>query len=178
MTTPSERLRLVTKGPNLRPAGEFGANRWQHYPTRMTRLASACLLLSVAACHVQLVSDYDDQMVKDATAVQTDVDTLLQTELNPPRETDTSYEASKPAYNKIAVNLDSLRMQAMSHPNNGPTIEQVDALAKDVADLQALHMKDNTLGRIFIQQEQNDIATHVSLIVRTENDKKAGNAGG
>jgi hypothetical protein len=144
----------------------------------MTRLASACLLLSVAACHVQLVSDYDDQMVKDATAVQTDVDTLLQTELNPPRETDTSYEASKPAYNKIAVNLDSLRMQAMSHPNNGPTIEQVDALAKDVADLQALYMKDNTLGRIFIQQEQNDIATHVSLIVRTENDKKAGNAGG
>jgi hypothetical protein len=144
----------------------------------MTRLASAWLLLSVAACHVQLVSDYDDQMVKDATAVQTDVDTLLQTELNPPKGTDTGYEASKPAYNKIAVDLDSLRTQAMSHPNNGPTIAQVDTLAKDIADLQALHMKDNTLGRAFIQQEQSDIATHVSLIVRTENDKKAGNAGG
>jgi hypothetical protein len=113
---------------------------------RFGAVGVALLLLSLADCHVRLVSDYDDQLVKDAAAVQTDADTLLEAELNPPSGTETSYEASRPAYNKIAVDLHSLRTQAMSHPNNDPTIAQVDALAKTIEGLQQEHMKHNVLS--------------------------------
>jgi hypothetical protein len=137
----------------------------------------ALLLLSLAACHVRLVSDYDDQLVKDATAVQTDADTLLEAELNPPSGTETSYAANRAAYNKIAVDLDSLRTQAMSHPNNDLTIAQVGALAKTIEGLQQEHMKHNVLPPTYILQKQADIEHQVSLIIRTENDKRSGNAG-
>lgn len=148
-----------------------------HYQARPGFVLILCvaLLLSLAACHVRLVSDYDDQLVKAATTVQTDADTLLQTQLDPPKGTDTSYEATKPAYNKIAVDLNSLRTCATSHPNNGPTIAQVNTLANTIQDLQSLHMKNKPLSPTFIMQEQDDIRTQVSKIIRTENDKKAGN---
>ena len=37
------------------------------------------MLLTLTACHINLVAPYDDQFVKDAVTVQTDFDTLMQT---------------------------------------------------------------------------------------------------
>ena len=133
----------------------------------------SCLIL-VAACHVQLVSDYDPEFVANAVEVQKEIDTLLQDQRNPVRGADLSYEASKPAYNKIEVDLSSLLARAQSHPDNDPTINQVKALIETVHGLERIHQRDNHLPRAVIDIEQDTIRRDISSIVRTENAKKAG----
>jgi hypothetical protein len=133
----------------------------------------ACLIL-VAACHIQLVSDYDEEFVKTASDIQKEIDTLLQNQRNPPKGADLSYEANKPAYNKIEVELSSLLALAQSHENNDPSIDQVKALIETVHRLEAIHERDNRVPSAAINIEQNTIRTQISSIVRTENAKKAG----
>jgi hypothetical protein len=131
-------------------------------------------LILLAGCHIQLVSDYDDQFVKDATEIQKEIDTLLQDQRNPVKGADLSYEASKPAYNKIEVDLSSLLTLAQSHKMNDPTINQVGKLIDTVRGLERIHQRDNRLPPFVIDTEQVTIRDQISSIVRTENAKKAG----
>ncbi len=131
-------------------------------------------LILVGACHIQLVSDYDEDFVKTASEIQREIDTLLQNQRNPPKGADLSYEANKPAYNKIEVELSSLLALAQSHENNDPSIDQVRALIETVHRLEAVHQRDNRIPPAAINIEQNTMRTQISSIVRTENAKKAG----
>ena len=140
----------------------------------MRRLMLLGCLLLAAACHVQLVSDYDEEFVKTASEIQREIDTLLQNQRNPAKGADLSYEASKPAYNKIEVELSSLLALAQSHENNDPSIDQVKALIDTVHRLEAIHERDNRIPPVAINIEQNTIRTQISSIIRTENAKKAG----
>ncbi len=133
-----------------------------------------CCLILVAACHVQLVSDYDEEFVKTASEIQREIDTLLQNQRNPPKGADLSYEANTPAYYKIEVELSSLLALAQSHENNDASIDQVKALIETVHQLEAIHERDNRIPPAAINIEQNTIRTQISSIVRTENAKKAG----
>ena len=142
-------------------------------PGVLSAILFSCLIF-VAACHVQLVSDYDPEFVANAVEVQKEIDTLLQGQRNPVRGADLSYEASKPAYNKIEVDLSSLLARAQSHPDNDPTINQVKSLIETVHGLERIHQRDDHLPRAVIDIEQDTIRRDVSSIVRTENDKKTG----
>jgi len=131
-------------------------------------------LVLLAACHVQLVSDYDEELVKDATEVEKEIDALLQEQRNPVRGSDLSYEASKPAYNKIEVELHALLTRAQSHENNNETVSQVEALIKTVRLLEEIHQRDNRLPPATIGIQQDIIGRDISSIIRSENAKKAG----
>ncbi len=147
------------------------------YGAATLRTKSAWLLGSLillAGCHIQLVSDYDEQFVKTASEIQKEVDTLLQDQRNPVKGADLSYEASKPAYNKIEVDLSSLLTLAQSHSMNDPTINEVNKLIDTVRGLERIHQRDNRLPPFVIDTEQAAIRDQISSIIRTENAKKAG----
>lgn len=131
-------------------------------------------LLLLAGCHIQLVSDYDPQFVDQATEVEKEIDTLLQSQRNPVSGADLSYEASKPAYNKIEVDLNLLLTRAQSHDNNQQSIAQVEDLIGTVQAVENTHRRDNRLPLVLIANYQKSIRTDVSSIIRTENAKKAG----
>lgn len=132
------------------------------------------LLLTASACHIKLVSDYDDEFVKAATNTQKEISTLLQKLRNPAPGSDSTYKANIDAYNKINVDLDGLLVLAMSHQGNDASVAQVQKIIGMVRDLENLHRNSNTLSPAFLMQEQRDISTAFAFVIRTENDKKAG----
>ena len=138
------------------------------------RRAAGLLLLTLAACHVTLVTSYDEQFVKNTVATETDIDTLLQTQRNPPKGTDTGYDTSVRAYNKIDVDLNGLLALAESHSNNADTIAQVNKLIELVQGLEKVHREEGQLGAAYINGKQQDLRVIFAAILRTENDKKAG----
>jgi hypothetical protein len=130
--------------------------------------------LSLGACHVKLVADYDDEFSKSAIAAEKEIDSLLENQRNPAKTTDISYEGNIAAYNQINVDLKSLLTRAMSHDNNEPSINQVKSLIETVDGLEAAHKRDGHLGAFEIDQKEAAIQAEISSIVRTENAKKAG----
>jgi len=141
----------------------------------LARFASIGLLvLVISGCHLKLFSDYDDNFVQAATATQKEISSLLQTLKNPPVGTDVTYKGNIANYNKIDVGINNLLVLASAHQNNDATIAQVNRLAGMVRDLENLHSKSSSLSPAFLTQEQQDINTAFTLVIRTENDKKAG----
>ena len=131
------------------------------------------MLLTLTACHINLVAPYDDQFVKDAVTVQTDFDTLMQTLRNPPNGTDLGYNANKTAYNKIEVDLSGLLTRAQAHTNNQPIIDQVNKLTQVVRELEVTHKRDGHLPAAYLDEKQATVDQEIGIIIRTEIDKKA-----
>src|SRR5271154_2421364 len=78
------------------------------------------LVLTLAACHINLVAPYDNQFVKDAVTVQTDFDTLVQTLRNPPNGTNVTYDANKASSTKVKLALTGLQTRAKTIPTTKP----------------------------------------------------------
>jgi hypothetical protein len=136
--------------------------------------AMGFLLLVVGGCHIKLVSEYDDNFVQAATSTQKAIGTLLQTLKNPPSGTDVTYNGNIATYNKIDVDINGLLVLASAHQNNDATIAQVNRLVSMVRDLESLHKKTDALSPAFLTQEQQDMNTAFTLVIRTENNKRAG----
>ena len=131
------------------------------------------LVLTLAACHINLVAPYDDQFVNDAVTVQTDFDTLIQTLRNPPNGTSVTYDANKASYNKINVDLSRLVTQAQTHTNNQPMIDQTTTLAGVVREVEATHRRTGHLSIAYLDDKQETLDQQIGIVIRTETDKKA-----
>src|SRR5215213_6515024 len=83
------------------------------------------LLLITSACHIKIVSDYDEDFVKAATAAQKEITALLQDLRNPPSGYDVGYQSNIARYNTIRTDLNELLVLGGSHENNEPTVLQV-----------------------------------------------------
>jgi hypothetical protein len=146
---------------------------WHLYGGYALRVTSSfMLLLLFCGCHIKLVSDYDDDFVKAATNVEKEISTFLQNMKNPVSGSNLTYSGNIATYNKIEVDLNGLLVLARAHENNDQTIAQVDQIIYLVSSLEKLH-KSGPLSPAFVDQEQKDISLAISLVIRTENDKKA-----
>jgi hypothetical protein len=130
------------------------------------------LLLATSACHIKLVSDYDENFIKAATATQKEITLLLQNLRNPPSDYKIGYQDNIAKYNSIRADLNEMLVLASSHQNNEPTVDQVVSLIGMVNDLEKLHQSRQP-SQAFLEQEQRDINTAFSILIRTENAKKA-----
>lgn len=135
-------------------------------------LSAAALLLLVAGCQVKLVSDYDENFVKAALDVARDVSALLQSQRNLLSEKDGSYATNLSAYNRIEVDLNTLLVLTNAHENNDPSVAQVHKLIETVHGLERLHQA-GPLSPAYLAQKQDDIDREISILIRTENAKKA-----
>jgi hypothetical protein len=130
------------------------------------------LLLAASACHIKLVSDYDENFVRAANATQKEITLLLQDLRNPPRDYKVGYQDNIANYNSIRADLNGMLVLASSHRDNEPTVDQVLSLIGMVNDLEKLHQSRQP-SQAFLEQVQRDINTAFSIIIRTENAKKA-----
>jgi hypothetical protein len=137
-------------------------------------MTALLLLLFVGGCHIQLVSEYDEDFVRTATGVQKEIGMMLQTLKNPPSGTDVSYQGSISAYNKISVDLNGLLILAGAHRNNEETVAQVKQMIQIFDEIPERH-RTKSLSAAYLDLKQQTISRGFSLIIRTENDKKAGN---
>ena len=114
------------------------------------RITALLLILFVGGCHIQLVSEYDEDFVRTATGVQKEIGMLLQTLKNPPSGTDVSYQGNIPAYNKIIVDLNGLLILAGAHRNNEETVAQVKQMIQIFNELPERHRTKSCRPRISI----------------------------
>jgi hypothetical protein len=154
-------------------AGDGGFLSRSHILLACIRLVGSAALL-IAGCHVQLVSDYDEDFVKAAVSTEKEIDGFLQDQRNPPLGTDPSYDGNKTTYNKIEVDLDSLLVLARSHLNNDPSINQVTTAIDTFHGLENIHRRRGRLSIDFIDAKEQTFITEFSSMIRTENAKKAG----
>src|SRR5690242_17651579 len=113
------------------------------------------LVLLASACHIKLVSDYDEAFVNAAAATQKEIAALLQNLRNPPTGYDISYQANIAKYNEIRTDLNGLLVLASAHQNNEPTVAQVNSLISMVNDLEKLH-SIRPPSPAFLEQGQKD----------------------
>ena len=163
----------IVRGTGLgRSQGHTTTNRGSLW--RPHWLLAGSVAIVIAGCHVQLVSEYDEIFATAAASTQKEIDGFLQKQRNPPSGTDLTYEGNKSAYNEIEVDLDSLLVLAKSHPNNDPSINQVNAVIETVHGLADVHRGHTPLPADFIDEKRRTLMIEFSSIIRTENDKKAG----
>jgi hypothetical protein len=108
------------------------------------------LSLVVTACHIMLLSDYDDVFDQEATNTQKDVDALFQKIIdNPdktrPEFTAETYAADKDSYAKIRTELDALSVRAQAHQHNENTIASVGKITNSFAVVEEEHKNKPSL---------------------------------
>jgi hypothetical protein len=152
----------------------LGGNGMSLYRSHsLVRSAPLILLLLITnACHIKLVSDYDENFIKAATDTQKEITVLLQNLRNPPSDYKVSYLDNILKYNNIRADLNGMLVLASSHQNNEPTVDQVISVIEMVNDLEKLHQSRQP-SHAFLEQEQRDVNKAFSIIIRTENAKKA-----
>lgn len=106
-------------------------------PRRVLALVSlALVLLSAPGCAVTLISQYDEQLDRSATALQLEMDGFLTSLEADPQPTPA---ASRQFYTDYQVKLRGVLLRAQTHPRNTLTVQQLELMTKNLHELQAAH---------------------------------------
>ena len=98
-----------------------------------------CFLLGVVGCQVTLLSPYDQEMDKAATALQKKMDaflTKMETNAGLPQ---TDYTWNVAFYDDYVVDLRSLRLRAMSDGNDTIVDQQLTEMLENLRQLRLAH---------------------------------------
>jgi hypothetical protein len=131
-------------------------NRWH---TIAGAIALVALATSLSACHIMLISDYDETFDQEATNAQKDVDALMQKIINNPSTTQSeftaeSFASDKDAYAKIDNELDAMLVRAQAHQHNEGTIGSVQKVAHSFSLIESEH---KTKTSVHIQQVRDEL---------------------
>jgi hypothetical protein len=96
----------------------------------------ALVLAGAAGCAITLISPYDEQIDKTATALQLEMDTFLTSLVATPQP---PYAEKRQFYTDYEVKLRSVLLRAQSHPKNQLTVQQIDLMMKNLGELQQAH---------------------------------------
>jgi hypothetical protein len=97
------------------------------------RIFLVCSTLGIAACHVTLISEYDDVFDQEVTNTQKEVDALFQKIINNPDNARPgisleTYASNKDSYAKIHTELDALFVRASAHQHNEGSLDSVNKI--------------------------------------------------
>jgi len=143
-------------------------------------LVVAPLILS--ACHITLISNYDEVFDQEATSAQKDVDSLFQKIIdNPdrlrPEFTAETYAADKDSYAKIRTELDALSVRAQAHQYNENTVASVGKIAHSFSVVEEEHKNKPALHIEAARGELNLMNQEFVALIKEELLKKQ-SAGG
>jgi len=136
----------------------------------------------LSACHITLVSDYDEVFDQEATSAQKDVDALFQKIMdNPdkarPEFTAETYAADKDSYAKIRTELDALSVRAQAHQHNENAIASVGKIAHSFSVVEEEHKNKLALHIEAARGELNLMNQEFVALIKEELLKKQ-SAGG
>jgi hypothetical protein len=134
-------------------------------------------LLGISACHMALLSDYDDVFDQEATNAQKDVDALYQKIIGNPNAqhpdiTAETYAADRESYAKIRAELDGLRVRAQAHDHNENTVKSVDAIAHSFSVAEDEHKRNPELRIEAAKGELDLLNQQFTALIRQELLKK------
>ena len=109
-------------------------------------LATLFLLsVGLVGCgHLKLIADYDEQVDKQATALQKEIEVFmvgLERKLSNPDPQDDRYEAHTDFYDNVRVELSALKVRAAALPKNELTTSAVGRIEENIQLLEQAHMK-------------------------------------
>lgn len=98
----------------------------------------ALCFVTLTACTLKLVSDYDETMDEGATALHKKLDEFFVKLPNKPQE-GREYESNQEFYEEVLVDLNSLQVRANGIQKNSFTIQQLDLVERNIGYLTLLH---------------------------------------
>jgi hypothetical protein len=154
-----------------------GMTRWRWLIAQNVRVIVAIGMLT--ACHVTLVTDYDETFDQEATQAQKDVDALLQKIVgNPskqqPAVTADSYAMDKDAYTKINNELQALLVRAQAHQNNSGTIDSVKKIMHSFSLIESEHKTSSALRIAQVDDQRMIMNDEFTVLIAEEILKKQG----
>jgi hypothetical protein len=140
--------------------------------------AIACGLVGLSACHMALVSDYDDAFDQQLISTQKDIDGFFQkmadnVSASDNRKTAETYAQDTDAMTKIHTDLSAMRVRAAAHPKNEATTSNVDHLTRSFNEFEAEYKASAApLNIAHINEEQTIINADFTVMMAEELLKK------
>jgi hypothetical protein len=122
-------------------------------------------------CSITLMSSYDEQIDRTATALQKQMDGFL-TRMEASTGDDGLYTANATFYRDYAVDLRSLKLRAETHPKNRQSIAQYDLLASSLESLRQTHEQQQRVSADYARQTRNLFNIAWKSIIELEVAKK------
>jgi hypothetical protein len=146
------------------------------------RAGIVCGLLGLSACHIALISDYDDAFDQQLISSQKDIAGFFQkmadnVSTTNNRKTAETYAQDTDAITKIHTDLSAMRVRAAAHPKNEATTSNVDHLAHTFAEFEAEYKASATTGPLdvaHINTELTIINADFTVMMAEELLKKQG----
>jgi len=142
--------------------------------------AAVFAIVALSACHIMLISDYDDAFDQDLISTQKDVDSLFDKLVNNVSANDTSvtsqtYADNSDAMAKVRTDIDGLIVRAKAHTNNSDSVDGASHLQHSFSEFDAefkstkvsLHVEHLATVHGIVDDE-------ISLLMRMELLKKSG----
>jgi hypothetical protein len=104
------------------------------------------IVLTTVACTVRLISDYDDVLDKDVTALQLSTETFLNQLASEAGTPAAAYSANSDFYLKTNASLRTMATRAASQPKSNIVVGEVQTLQTTFNDLQKLHQLNGDKG--------------------------------
>jgi hypothetical protein len=139
-------------------------------------------LVLLAACQVQLVSQYDEQTDVAVTELQKRTERfLLELEAlggsdKPEAAARRTYAANEGFYRDAQVAITSMRLRAQAIPKNELTIQEIALLEQSFESLRQLHVQGGNAGlrTVIVEPVRSSLNTHFGAIIKLELSKKRG----
>jgi len=129
------------------------------------------IALSVAGCTVKFISSYDEETDKAVTALQRKTESHLVALESVEGMPDCKFEGHKKFYNDAKVDVSAIAVRAAAIPKNEITTEQMQLLARNIDNLEALH-KISCLSKDQIKQLRHDLNLGFTAILKLELAKR------
>jgi hypothetical protein len=152
-------------------------------PLLAVRVFLVCSILGTTACHVTLISEYDDVFDQEATSTQKDVDALFQKIINNPDNTRPgisleTYASNKDSYTKIHTELDALFVRASAHQHNEGTLDSVSKITHSFSLVESGHRDRPAINIEAARGELTIMNQEFTALMREELLKKQTGDGG
>jgi len=139
-------------------------------------------LLSLAACHVTLLADYDEVFDREATNAQKDVDALYlkiidNTDSQHPDITGETFAADRDGYLKVRAELDGLLVRAQAHDHNENMVKSVKDIIHSFSVVEQEHKANPALHIAAARGELDLFNQQFTALIRQELLKKQGQDG-
>jgi hypothetical protein len=137
--------------------------------------AALAMALSVAACQVKFVADYDEVFDEEITTAQMDTDALLSAIASDPAQPYSSFASD---YATVNTDLDALQLRAGIYDNNREEIDMVAILKRSFAEFQQSHASGRTMQAQVAEFELAGLNKEFARLMKLELLKKSGPGAG
>jgi outer membrane murein-binding lipoprotein Lpp len=141
---------------------------------RRQKLVSLIITLLLAGCQVVLIGAYDPHVDASIQKISTDISTLIvkvEKNIDDNQLNDNIYSSFRDSYINILGEVGNLKIRSKALPKYNKITQQVEALEKNIRNLEALHKIGFTNKRV-VEAAKILIETSLQAMLTTQNALK------